>query len=136
MVALPVASALTSLAIGFAPLTKSVTGTPSGLATFFNCAVKVTAVPCAGEGETVSGVSVMTGAVLVGVRLQVPSALVTFITRSLWVAKRQPLGPTVTRSPREPPVKISAHALPHGSSGLLGRALVSTRVMVPSLRFT
>ena len=45
MTAFPVASALTRRATGLAPLTKSVTGTFSGLATFLSCAVKVTAWP-------------------------------------------------------------------------------------------
>src|SRR5436190_19182201 len=87
----------------------------AGLATFFSCAVNVTFVPCAGEGETLSGVSVRTGPGFVGVRLHVPSALVSLITRSLCVAKRQPEGPTVTKSPREPPVKMLVQGAPTSS---------------------
>jgi hypothetical protein len=57
-----------------------------GLVTFLSWAVKVTVVPCAGDGETLSGVSAICGAGLVGVRLHVPSAFVILMTRSLCVA--------------------------------------------------
>jgi hypothetical protein len=62
---------------------KSVTGIFAGLATFFKVAVNETAVPCAGDGWRVSGVSRSCGAKFVGVRLHVPSAFVTLMTRSL-----------------------------------------------------
>ena len=56
----------------------------------------------------------------------VPSAFVTFITRSLCVAYRQPSGPTATKSPRLPPVKMSVNV-----GGVVVR---STLVIIPPFR--
>ena len=62
---------------------KSEIGIFAGLATFFSVAVNVTVVPWAGDGCTFSGVSASCGATLLGRRLQVPSALVILMMRSL-----------------------------------------------------
>src|SRR4029077_13814745 len=58
----------------------------------------------------------------------VPSAFVTLITRSVWVAYRQPSGPTAAKSPRLPPVKMSVNV-----GGVVVRSIF---VMIPSFRLT
>src|SRR5713101_1137153 len=57
---------------------------------------------------------------------QVPSAFVTFTTRSDWVAYRHPSKPTAAKSPRVPPVKMSVSV-----GGLVVRSIL---VMIPSFR--
>src|SRR5207253_3258221 len=57
---------------------------------------------------------------------QLPSSFVTLTTRSVWVAYRHPSKPTVIKSPRVPPTKMSFC--------MGGLVLRSTFVILPSFR--